>query len=85
MAAFAVTWTDGHVETIESERYDYDSDGNFLFHDGGAGKPVATVPGAGVRLIRRAREQVSDTVTHVHHVHPGGLNLDLINADNEKR
>ena len=67
MATFTVTWTDGHVETIKAERYDYvTSDDMFLFHNaGGAGNPVATVPGAGVRLIRRAREQVSDTVTHV--------------------
>ena len=58
MAAFTVTWTDGHVETIQSERYDYvDVNDAYLFHDGGAGKQVATVPNVRVRLIRRASEQ----------------------------
>ncbi|GAA1454158.1 hypothetical protein [Nocardiopsis tropica] len=54
MATWKVTWIDEHVETIKAKRYDFfDGDATFIFHDGDVREPVASIPNAGIRVIRR--------------------------------
>ncbi|MEU0236763.1 hypothetical protein ABZ234_03665 [Nocardiopsis sp. NPDC006198] len=67
MATWAIMWIDGHVETIKAERYDFfDGDATFIFHDGDVREPVASVPNAGIRVIRRASEQKADMAMRIH-------------------